>query len=149
MIKWTFAGLLSMLFSVTLTTAQAHISPTELKMDHLMAAYVTNLQQAFQEKEDQKTIALLQHGLRQLEKELNHLKPELDQWNAAIKAMDKDEKEALTNRMQAKPYFKTAFELIMQPAVMQRVHANALLAKALRDGSGLLPTISFVEASNE
>ncbi|KAA3440237.1 hypothetical protein [Rufibacter hautae] len=147
--KWMASGLLSMVFSLFMLTAQAAgISPTEQKLDKILNTYATKMKAAFLEKNDQKTIALIKSASDEAGAEMHKLKPELEKWAQDHKGLKGAEKEAFEKRFQAKPYFKTIFEVMLNPAVAQRLQANPALDKAIKEGNKAFPNFKNAEDSN-
>ncbi|RNI26784.1 hypothetical protein [Rufibacter latericius] len=149
MMKWITSGALSLVFSLLFFTAQAGgISPTELKMDKIMNTYAIKMKAAFLEKNDQKTMDMIKSASQEAGTQINQMKSEIEQWAKALKGMKGPEKEAFEKRYAEKPYFKTIFTLMLDPAVSQRLQANPALAKALEDGNAAFPNFKSREESN-
>ncbi|WP_210462900.1 hypothetical protein [Rufibacter roseolus] len=147
--KWITSGMLSMVFSLLLLTAQAAgISPTELKMDKILNTYATRMKAAFLEKNDEKTIALIKTASDEAGAEMHKLKPELEKWAQEHKNLKGAEKEAFEKRFQSKPYFKTIFEVMLDPAVAKRLQANPALDQAIKEGNKAFPNFKSAEDSN-
>ncbi|WP_207433880.1 hypothetical protein [Sabulibacter ruber] len=148
MMKRIATGLLSLVFSLLMVSAQAGINPTEAKMDKIMNTYASKMKLAFQEKDDQKTITMLKNASNEAGAEMRKLKPELEKWAQEVKALGEAEKEAFQKRFQAKPYFKSIFELMFDPSVSKRLQANPALAKALEEGNAAFPNFKSDRDSN-
>ncbi|MBJ6117767.1 hypothetical protein JAO76_06175 [Pontibacter sp. BT310] len=134
-------------FPVTTTIAGLEVHPAEAKYDKLMGNYANGLKAAFAEKDDKKTIAMVNKLNDELYTELEKIKPELERW---VKGMTEADKEAFKQRAESKPYLKTIFEIMFNPEIGKRVENNPELKAAMDAGNKRVESLGFEdEGSNE
>ncbi|MBC5993914.1 hypothetical protein [Pontibacter cellulosilyticus] len=124
----------------------ANVHPTEAKYDKIMAKYATGIKAAFAEKDDKKTVALVNKMNNELVSELEKIKPELERW---MKGMTEKDKEGFEQRMGEKAYFKTIFEIMFDPAVGARIEKNPELKQALEAGNQKMEGLGFKDEDSE
>ncbi|MFD2246893.1 hypothetical protein [Pontibacter ruber] len=129
----------------TITTAVANVHPTEAKYDKIMEKYANGLKGAFAEKDDKKTVAMVNKINDELVVEIGKIKPELERW---VKGLTEQDKEALEQRMGNKAYLKTIFEIMFDPEIGKRIEQNPELKKAIEAGSQRMQALGF-EGSEE
>ena len=120
--------------------AVTNIHPTEAKYDKIMEKYATGLKAAFAEKDDKKTIAMVNKLNDEMVSSFEKLKPELERW---IKGMSEKDKEELEQRAGSKPYFKTIFEVMFDPEIGKRIENNAELKAALESSDKRMKALGF------
>ncbi|NDK56882.1 hypothetical protein [Pontibacter fetidus] len=116
------------------------VHPTEAKYDKIMEKYATGLKAAFAEKDDKKTIVMVNKLNDDMVTSLQQLKPELEKW---IKGMTEADKEAFEERAGSKPYLKTIFEIMFNPEIGKRIEQNPDLKKALDSGNARMKELGF------
>ena len=126
--------------SAASTSPVTNVHPTEAKYDKIMEKYVAGLKAAFAEKDDKKTIAVVNKINDELVLEIGKIKPELERW---IKGLTEKDKEALEQRMGQKAYLKTIFEIMFDPEVGKRIEANPELKKAMEAGNERMQALGF------
>ena len=124
----------------------ADVHPAEAKYDKLMSRYVTGLKAAFTEKDDKKTIVMVQKLNDDLVKGFESIKPEIESW---IKGMTEADKEAFEKRAESKPYIKTIFQIMFDPEVGKRIEQNPQLKAALDEGNKRMKALGFEEEETE
>lgn len=125
---------------VLVTIARLDIHPTEAKYDKLMEKYATGLKAAFAEKDDTKTIAMVNKLNNELYTEMEKIKPELESW---VKGMTEADKEAFEQRAESKPYLKTMLEIMFNPEVGKRIENNPKLKAAMEAGNKRMESLGF------
>ncbi|WP_162428267.1 hypothetical protein [Pontibacter pudoricolor] len=133
-------------FSGTITIAALDVHPTEAKYDKLMEKYANGLKAAFAEKDDKKTIAMVNKLNNDLVTELEKIKPELERW---IKGMTEADKEAFEQRAGSKPYLKTIFEIMFDPEIGKRVEKNPELKAAMDAGNKRVESLGFEDEESQ
>lgn len=128
----------------TVTVGNEH--PTEAKYDRIMSKYATGIKAAFAEKDDKKTIAMINKLNDELVVEVEKIKPELESW---VKGLTEKDKEEMEQRMANKTYLKTIFEVMFDPEVGKRIEQNPELKKAVELGNKRFESFSAGEEDSE
>lgn len=121
---------------------RAGVHPTEAKYDKIMEKYATGLKAAFAEKDDKKTIVMVNKLNDDMVTSLEQIKPELEKW---VKGMTEADKDAFAQRAESKPYLKTIFEIMFNPEIGKRIEQNPELKKALDSGNARMKALGFDE----
>ncbi|MEJ8803749.1 hypothetical protein [Pontibacter sp. H249] len=132
--------------SPTALVAASNTHPTEAKYDKIMEKYANGLKAAFAEKDDKKTIAMVNKLNDEMITSFEKIKPELERW---IKGMSEKDKEGLEQRAGNKSYFKTIFEIMFDPEVGKRVENNPALKAALESSDKRMKALGFDSDDSE
>ncbi|WP_242926129.1 hypothetical protein [Pontibacter vulgaris] len=114
--------------------------PTEEKYDKIMTVYANNLKAAFAQKDDAKTIAMINKTTDAFIADMAKLKPELESW---VKGMSEQDKEDLKVRSEKKPYIKSMMEIMFDMNIAKRIEANPELQKAMEDSNKRMEALGF------
>ncbi len=133
-------------FAVANVIVVADVHPAEAKYDKIMNRYADGLIKAFSEKDDNKTILILQELNDEMVAEIVKIEPELKQW---INGMSEEELEAVKNRIVNKPYMKAIFGFMFNPEISKRIESNPKLKEALEDGDKRMKELSFGDDNEE
>lgn len=126
----------------TKSIVRTGVHPTEAKYDKIMEKYATGLKAAFAEKDDKKTIVMVNKLNDDMVTSLEQIKPELEKW---VKGMTEADKDAFAQRAESKPYLKTIFEIMFNPEIGKRIEQNPELKKAIDSGNARINALGFDE----
>jgi hypothetical protein len=122
------------------------VHPAEAKYDKLMNNYANGLKAAFTEKDDKKTIVMVNKLNDELVTGFEAIKPEIESW---IKGMSEADKEAFEKRAENKPYLKTIFQIMFDPEIGKRIEQNPQLKAALDKGGERMKALEFENGESE